>query len=123
MGETVTLNISLRAFVRKVKKNLWVAICPRINVASQGSSSEDAMRCLREAIGLWFESCVERGVLDQAMRESAFRPVQAGEVFPDDAETVLVGSEIVPDDDDVLGNAFPITIAIPAYQAAAFLNT
>lgn len=45
-----------------------------VGVVSQGKNADDARRCLQEAIELWFESCVERGVLDQALREANFRP-------------------------------------------------
>lgn len=123
MGETVTLDIRLRAFVRKEKKGRYVAVCPRLGVASQGNSVDDAKRSLREAVELWFESCLERGVLDQAMRESAFRPLPSGELAPLGAEVVLVNrARTSGSDDDLLGDLFPITIEIPAYQAAALLN-
>ena len=69
MSETIVLDVSLRAFVRREATRLWVAICPQLDVASQGSTARAAKACLQEAIELWFESCIERGVLDQALRE------------------------------------------------------
>jgi len=77
-------------------------------VASQGKSADDAKRCLKEAVEAWFESCIERGVLDQAMRESNFRPL------------ALAGSPQAQES-DVRGELFPIKVAIPAYQAAAYV--
>lgn len=123
MGETVTLNIKLKAFVRRETKARWVAVCPRLDVASQGRTEEDAKRSLWEAVHLWFESCIERGVLDQAMRELNFRPMSPDEL-PAASEHVLVNRRTVPDeeDDDVRGGLFRIDIEIPAYQAAAFLQ-
>lgn len=117
MDETITLTITLHAFVRKETKRRWVALCPSIGVASQGIDIEDAKRSLREAIELWFESCVERGVLDQALRESNFRPLPLGGLPPDDCEHVVVDNTA-----DVRGALFPVNVTIPAYQSAALLS-
>ena len=54
----------------------WVARCPVIDVATQARTKAAALKCLREAIQLWFESCIGRGVLDQALRESGFRKLE-----------------------------------------------
>lgn len=56
-----------------------------VGVVSQGKTADDARRCLQEAIELWFESCVERGVLDQALREANFRPSHATRSAPADS--------------------------------------
>jgi predicted RNase H-like HicB family nuclease len=122
MGETVTLDVNLRAFVRKEKKNRWAAICPTIGVASQGSNREDAMRSLTEAVEAWFESCIERGVLDQALRETNFVARPSHEVVPGDVESVIVNRREQAAEDDIRGDFFPIQVTIPAYQAAALLD-
>ena len=118
MGDIIKLQLMLRAFIRKETKNRWVAVCPSIDVASQGSSKDDAQRCLREAVELWFESCIERGVLDQAMRECNFLPLGIGEAPPPESDYVLLRNEEEP---DVRGDFFPIEVAIPAYQASALI--
>ena len=113
MGETISLEVNLRAYVRRDTKRRWIAVCPMIGVASQSTSAEAAKSCLQEAVELWFESCIERGVLDQALREANFRPL------PHD-----VGIRRVADDEeeDVRGDDFSIHLTIPAYQASAFLG-
>ena len=110
MNETITLDVELRAFVRRDTDERWVAVCPSIDVASQGTSVADAKRCLDEAVQLWFESCIERGTLERALQESNFRPSYAAEIdHPDnDLET-----------DALLGEAFIVRTVIPAYQATA----
>lgn len=108
MTETITLDAKLRGFVRRDTKTRWIAACPSIGVVSQGTNADDAKRCLREAVELWFENCVERGVLDQAMRELNFRPATSRVAGDDDAPA-----------DDVLGDAFTIDVEIPAYTAEA----
>ncbi len=42
-------------------------------VMTQASSRKQALQSLREAVELWFESCIDRGVLDAALREVAER--------------------------------------------------
>jgi predicted RNase H-like HicB family nuclease len=122
MGEVVTLDVNLRAFSRKEKKNLWVAVCPRIGVASQGRTESDARKSLQDAVELWFESCLERGVLDQAMRESGFRSLANEEEAPADTEHVFVSRADSHAEDDILGIEFSVHFEIPAYQAAHFLG-
>src|SRR2546423_9390565 len=78
MTESIALDVHLQAFVRRDTSRRWIATCPLVGVSSQGKTVVDARRCLQEAIELWFESCVERGVLDQALREANFRPSQSG---------------------------------------------
>jgi predicted RNase H-like HicB family nuclease len=73
VNEIIRLDVELRAFVRRDTEERWIAVCPSIGVASQGSDADDARRCLDEAVELWFESCIERGTLERALRESNFR--------------------------------------------------
>jgi predicted RNase H-like HicB family nuclease len=76
MIERITLDIKLQAFVRRDSEERWIAVCPSIDVASQGSGVGDAIRCLHEAVQLWFESCIERGTLERALQESGFQKVR-----------------------------------------------
>ena len=119
-GETVTLTVKLRAFVREEAENLWVALCPSIGVASQGNDHDQAIDSLREAVELWFESCVERGTLEQAMRECSFRPVRPGNELPVGGSHVQVSTD--DDEPDIRGDGFDIDVTIPAYQMAALLE-
>ena len=117
MGETIDLTVRLLAFVRRVTPRLWVATCPKIDVVSQGKSAKDAKRCLDEAVQLWFEDCLERGTLDDALRECGFRHASREEVETAQ-EGILVTRKSEP---DILGESFPIEVTIPAYQAAAIM--
>src|SRR5436305_8512237 len=115
MTESIALNVHLQAFVRRDTPTRWIATCPLVGVSSQGKTAVDARRCLQEAIELWFESCVERGVLDQALREANFRPSHSrGEgASPRQKGTAR---------QNVLGNPFDIRLTIPAYEAPARLG-
>lgn len=110
MNETISLDVELRAFVRRDTDERWMAVCPSIDVASQGTDASDAKRCLDEAVQLWFESCIERGALERALQESHFRPLHDaanGRQDPGDST------------DDLLGEPFVVRVTIPAYRATA----
>ena len=85
-----------------------------VGVVTQGKNAEDARRCLQEAVELWFESCVERGVLDQALREANFRPASGVPDRPAPRSSRRAGS--------ILGEPFEIHLTIPAYEAATLLS-
>jgi len=110
VNETITLDVELRAFVRRDTEERWMAVCPSIGVASQGVSAEDAKRCIDEAVQLWFESCIERGTLERALQESNFRPLNVAESDNESGDRSA---------DVLLGDAFIVRVAIPAYQATA----
>ena len=48
---------SLTAIIER-DDDLWLALCPELDIASQGSTVEEARANLREAIELFFE-CAE----------------------------------------------------------------
>lgn len=70
MNETISLEVNLTANLHRDTARRWIATCPQIGVASQGRTASEAKACLQEAVELWFESCIERGVFDQALRET-----------------------------------------------------
>jgi hypothetical protein len=86
-----------------------------VGVVSQGKSLDDARRCLQEAVELWFESCVERGVLDRALREANFRPLQSQDPR---LEAAAPRRKVR----SVLGEQFEIHLIIPAYEAKTLLS-
>ena len=44
MTEVIRLDVRLQGYVRRQGRK-WVAVCPSINVVSQGSDQADAQRC------------------------------------------------------------------------------
>lgn len=120
MTESIALEVHLQAYVRRDTPRRWVATCPMVGVSSQGKNTDDAKRCLQEAVELWFESCIERGVLDQALREANFRP------SPPDRAPANNGQAGTPRrrkaESSVLGERFEIHLTIPAYEASTLLS-
>jgi predicted RNase H-like HicB family nuclease len=115
--DTVGITVSLVCTIKQDEQR-WAAGCPALDLFSQGETEDEAKRCLTEAVELWLESCLERGTLDEALREVGFRKVRPEEIRPDDQQ-IRVGSV-----EDVAKPAgtFPVHVTIPAYQAAAFLS-
>jgi predicted RNase H-like HicB family nuclease len=122
MTETIALSVHLQAFVRRDTSHRWIASCPLVGVVSQGRTSDDAKRCLQEAIELWFESCVERGVLDRALREANFRPSDSQKAKASLSDNPDTRSRGRKKSTRVLGEPFEFHLTIPAYEAATLLG-
>ena len=80
----VDLDVKLEAIVRQ-DGDAWLAFCPALDVTTQSDARDSALGALKEAVQLWFESCVERGVLDEALREAGFDRAKPGQALADSA--------------------------------------
>jgi len=117
-GSVVELSIKLEAATRQ-EGDVWLAWCPPLDVTTQAKTKQGALESLKEAVGLWFESCIARNVLDQALLEAGFRKTkaEAGDLHPQNASIVKVhGPKALP------AHAFPakrdcIEVSVPAYFA------
>lgn len=67
-----------------------IAWYPGINVLSQADTENGAMDALREAVELWFESCVERGVLAEALQEVGIMGPSLDEPIPAAAGSISI---------------------------------
>jgi predicted RNase H-like HicB family nuclease len=56
----------------------YIAHCPPLDLSTQGKTISEAKENLLEASQLFLMSCVERGTLDQALKELGFVPVKHG---------------------------------------------
>ena len=79
--------------VVKCDGDWYIAHCPPLDITTQGRTLTEAKANLVEASELFIVSCLERGTLDQAMKELGFVPFKAK---PRNIQ-----------------NAFPIDIPIP----------
>ena len=52
--------------------DLYVGICPELNVSSFGISIDEARHSLHEAVEAFIEECAESGTLEEVMEESGF---------------------------------------------------
>jgi predicted RNase H-like HicB family nuclease len=72
----ITLNISLPIKVMKRRRpDVYQASCTILDVHSQGTSEQTAKKNLKEALSLFFASCIERGTLDAVLKDCGFAPV------------------------------------------------
>lgn len=113
----VNLTVRLEVAFRQ-EGECWLAWCLPLDVMTQAETKEKALESLKEAVGLWFESCIQRGVLDAALIEVGFHPAKPGEHVPKDASTVDVNRPQRPD-----FSAFEdFEVVIPAFIAAKQLE-
>lgn len=117
--DRIQVSVKLLCSAHREAKNRWVTTCPSLRIASQGKTLEAAKKSLREAIQLWFESCLERDTLDEAMRELGFQHASPEEVAAAGEGVTIVQSTVTPESSD----SFHVDITIPAYQAAALLSS
>lgn len=52
--------------------DVYVALCPELNVSSFGDDIESAKRSLREALEAFFEECEALGTLQEVLEEAGF---------------------------------------------------
>jgi predicted RNase H-like HicB family nuclease len=118
LTESILLRVRLQAFTKQAGKHV-VAGCPSLNVVSQGKDKADAERCLKEAVQVWFESCLERGVLEQALQEVGFRPAPWGVPAEAPGESIEIYRT---EDEALLGEPFQVSVEIPAFLASSLLS-
>ncbi len=81
--------VRLRAWFRRDGQQ-WIVWCSALDVMTQSRTRKGALESLREAIELWFESCIEREVLDGALKESGFAKAAHNDALPPDADQIKV---------------------------------
>ena len=80
----------------KKKGRIFVSQCPLLDVFSQGNSRAQALENLREAIKLFLQSCLERGTLEQVLKESGFvSATDTGSLPPGKQEYVNVPLSLI----------------------------
>ena len=67
--------------VIKKRPKWYLASCPMLDVHSQGETIQKAKNNLREALILFFESCIKRGTLDQVLKECGITPYTGTQEF------------------------------------------
>ena len=65
-------DINLPVKIEKKDKR-FIASCPALDIFTQGETKEDAKNNLNEALNLFFISCSERGVLEEALKERGIK--------------------------------------------------
>jgi len=91
----VALQAEFKLFGVVKRQGRWyIAHCAPLDLTTQGRTEVEAKKNLVEASQLFIVSCLERGTLDQALKELGFVPVK------EQAESIPPG-------------AFPIAIPIP----------
>lgn len=115
MVGSVELKIKLEAVFTQ-EEDVWIASCPALDLFTQAESKEAAAEALREATVAWFESCLERNVLPQALADVGFRVATPGKIVSSNGDTVQVAS---PPSPSTRRQVEEVEVSIPAYVAVA----
>jgi predicted RNase H-like HicB family nuclease len=118
-NSVVNLSVRLEAAFRQ-EGDCWLAWCLPLDVMTQANTKKAAFESLKEAVELWFESCIERGVLKEALTEVGFQPIKLGEKVPDDGSVVEVKRPRRDMREFTASESFEVII--PAYIAAKQLE-
>ena len=70
--EIVGYEVKLQVWYRRDGRH-WITWTPALGVRTQSHTKKGALAGLREAVELWFESCIQRGSLEQALAELGLR--------------------------------------------------
>lgn len=54
------------------ENDVYVAVCPELNVSSFGDSVEEARLCLAEAVAAFLEEFRTMGILDEVLEEAGY---------------------------------------------------
>ncbi len=54
------------------EEDKWVSLCPELDVASQGSSPEEAIKMLKEAVRAYIETAKDLGVWEDIKNNQVF---------------------------------------------------
>lgn len=66
MKNTFKLTLDLKYTI--IKKEKWfLAHCPCVDVMTQGKTRKEAIKNIKEAVGMFFQSCIERSVLGDVL--------------------------------------------------------
>ena len=84
----------------KKEDGTWIGYCPPLDLYTCGATRDEMLKNTQEAIELFFESCIRRGTLDEALSELNWKKVS--EVNADGL------SRVVPKVNDNIPPAFVI---------------
>ena len=87
--QVVKYNVRLQAWFRRDGRE-WIVWCPGIDIMTQARTRKGALESLLEAVELWFESCIERGVLNAALNELGYDRLPPDEETPEGVDFVSV---------------------------------
>lgn len=74
----------------------WIVACfPNLDVSSQGRTREEAAGNLIEAAQLFLESCFERNVLDEVLKDCGFAISHGAQPIPAGGEHLTVPVELL----------------------------
>lgn len=71
--ETTTIYIVKFDIWLRKDDRIWLSNCPSLGLITQAPTKKDVLVAIEEAVSLWFQSCIDRGVLREALQELGFK--------------------------------------------------
>lgn len=83
---TITFTVKVNCGVRlDTDDNIWVSVCPRLSVFSQGDTEEEAIEAIRSAVTLHLSTAYDHNKLDKVLRHAGFGKMEKATISQVDA--------------------------------------
>lgn len=102
--EIISMTIEVPATVKQDEK-WFVASSVQLDMHGQGETSELAISALQEALEVFFESCLSRGVLEKVLSDCGFKRVVSRQMDVQNRPSVKVNLPIAAIDNGLLCRA------------------
>ena len=77
-SNVVSVKLSLVAEIIEEEPGCYLAVCPALDVYSQGDSIEEAEANIAEAVDLFLEACIEEKMLGKVLTDCGFYEIADG---------------------------------------------
>jgi len=88
-------NLEIKIPVQIIKEdNIFVAHTPALDLCTQGDTYEEAEKMLGEMIHIFFEECIERGTIEQVLKDCGWTKIaQKKKWIPPSREVITEKNE------------------------------
>lgn len=69
----ILIKCKLEAYIGLEKPGMYISYCPALDLYSQGDTRAEAKKNIKEATGLFLQSCIERQTLQRVLTECGFK--------------------------------------------------
>ena len=77
-SNVVSVKLSLLAEIIEEEPGCYLAVCPALDVYSQGDSIEEAEANIAEAVDMFLEACIKRKTLSEVLTDCGFYEIAKG---------------------------------------------
>jgi predicted RNase H-like HicB family nuclease len=79
----ITLTVQMICGIRHAEdEDMYVSVCPRLGVYSQGETEAEALEAIKSAVGLHLATAFDHNRLDKVLRKAGFQKMSDGAATP-----------------------------------------